>query len=57
MDADALAAAVRDHDGDLDAALAAWEPDALARGRRVVDAGVRLGTKFGLGADGPAAPA
>jgi 2-polyprenyl-6-methoxyphenol hydroxylase-like FAD-dependent oxidoreductase len=57
MDADALAAAVREHDGDVDAALAAWEPDALARGRRVVDEGVRLGTKFGLGADGPAAPA
>jgi hypothetical protein len=37
--------------------LAAWEPDTLARGRRVVDEGTRLGARFGLGADVPAAPA
>lgn len=57
VDADALADALRDHEGDVDAALAAWEPDALARGRRVVAEGTRLGARFGLGADAPAAPA
>lgn len=56
VDVDALATAVREHDGDVDAALAAWEPDALARGRRVVAEGTRLGARFGLGADVPPAP-
>ena len=56
MDADALATALREH-GDVDAALAAWEPDQLRRGRRVIDEGQRLGADFGLGADVPSAPA
>ena len=57
VDVDALAAALRDHEGDVDAALAAWEPATLARGRRVGDEGARLGARFGLGADAPTAPA
>jgi 2-polyprenyl-6-methoxyphenol hydroxylase-like FAD-dependent oxidoreductase len=57
MDVDALAAALSGHGGDVDAALAAWEPDALARGRRVVEEGTRLGAGMGLGADVPSAPA
>jgi 2-polyprenyl-6-methoxyphenol hydroxylase-like FAD-dependent oxidoreductase len=57
VDVDTLAAAVRDREGDVDAALAAWEPEALARGRRVVGEGTRLGARFGLGADAPTAPA
>jgi 2-polyprenyl-6-methoxyphenol hydroxylase-like FAD-dependent oxidoreductase len=56
MDVDALAAALRDHEDDVDAALAAWEPDTLALGRRVGAEGARLGARFGLGADVPAAP-
>ena len=55
VDADALAAALRDRESDVDAALAAWEPDTLARGRRVAEEGARLGARFGLGADAPAA--
>ena len=57
VDADTLADALRDHAGDVEAALAAWEPDTLARGRRVADEGARLGARFGLGADTPAARA
>lgn len=56
VDVDALAAALAAHDGDVDAALAAWEPDTLARGRRVVEHGTRLGTAIGLGGDVPTAP-
>lgn len=39
------------------AARVRLQPDALARGQRVVEEGTRLGARFGLGADGPAAPA
>ena len=57
MDADTLADAVRAHDHAVDAALAAWEPGTLARGRRVAAEGARLGARFGLGTDVPSAPA
>jgi 2-polyprenyl-6-methoxyphenol hydroxylase-like FAD-dependent oxidoreductase len=56
VDVDALATALRDHEGHVDAALAAWEPETLARGRRVGHEGARLGARFGLGADVPGAP-
>jgi 2-polyprenyl-6-methoxyphenol hydroxylase-like FAD-dependent oxidoreductase len=56
VDVDALAASLRGREGDVDAALAAWEPGTLARGRRVGKEGARLGARFGLGADVPAAP-
>ena len=57
MDAEALATALREHGGDVDAALAGWEPGQLRRGRDVIDEGKRLGASFGLGGDVPTAPA